>query len=176
MEWEFKDRVTLLGAPTGSPWLQVKTIAQCSASQPGCRGRSYHVFASCFFPLAQQVTARFIWDEIPRAPRDLCLCSSTGSLRTRLLTAALMKMEACTHPQRRGWHFLLYTCLHRNMNSYTCGFIFHRFLFLILTFVSPIATWTHTLWMPWWVSLTPFFRETSVCATLILLSDLFMPD
>lgn len=31
-----------------------------------------------FFPLAQQVTAHVIWDEIPTVQRDLCLCSSTG--------------------------------------------------------------------------------------------------
>lgn len=64
------------------------------------------------------------------------------------------------------------------MNSYTCGHIFHRF-------ASPsdfcvFHSNMKTLWMPWWqacvletlrslsgdcswVSLTPFFRETSVC-------------
>lgn len=28
-------------------------------------GRSCHVFDNCYFPLAQQVTAHFFWDEIP---------------------------------------------------------------------------------------------------------------
>lgn len=54
----------------GSPALSchgfnLKLQSSALLSKLGHCGRSCHVFDDCYFPLAQQVTAHFFWDEMP---------------------------------------------------------------------------------------------------------------
>lgn len=80
-----------------------------------CGERSRQLINSCFFSTCTASDSTFHLGWNPQGRRGICVyVAALESLRTRLLTAALLKMEVGPRPQRKGGHFFLYLCFQTN--------------------------------------------------------------
>lgn len=111
----------------------------------GCGGRRRRLINSCFFSTCTASDSTFHLGWNPHGHWEICVyVAAPRSLRTRLLTAALLKMEVGPCPQRKGGRFILYLYFILPTNSYTHRLLFHNLCFSVCVWLlSHEATWTH---------------------------------